>query len=109
MWTVPGRPPERAVDDCPQVGGPGRGSDPRDRALGRPTEATVSASNPIPPHRPSNLAPAELRQLAATMVRGAVPDVPARAIDAAVWAMFGSLGMTPREAAVVADFLWAAR
>jgi hypothetical protein len=50
------------------------------------------------------------------MVHGAVPDVPARAasmaidaIDAAMCAMFGSLGMTPREAAVVADFLWAAR
>ena len=76
----------------------------------------MSTSNPIPPHRPSNLAPAELRQLAATMVHGAVPDVPARAasmaidaIDAAMCAMFGSLGMTPREAAVVADFLWAAR
>jgi len=31
------------------------------------------------------------------------------AIDAALWGMLGSLGLTPREAAVVADVLWAAR
>lgn len=50
------------------------------------------------------------------MVVGAVPGTPPRAasiavdaIDAAVWAMLGSLGMTPREAAVIADFLSAAR
>ena len=71
---------------------------------------------PIPPHRPAQLAPPELRQLAAATIRGAVPDVPARAafltvdgLDAAVWAMLGSLGLTPREAAEVADLLWAAR
>jgi hypothetical protein len=73
-------------------------------------------SNMIPPHRPAQLSPAELRQLASTMVVGAVPGIPPRAasltvdaIDAAVWGMLGSLGMTPREAAVIADFLWAAR
>jgi hypothetical protein len=70
----------------------------------------------IPPHRPAQLSPPELRQLAATMVRGAVPGTPPRAasmavdaIDAAVWAMLGSLGMTPNQAALVADMLWAAR
>ena len=73
-------------------------------------------SNTIPPHRPAQLSPPELRQLAATMIVGVVPGVPARAasmaidgVDAAVWAMLGSLGMTPQEAAVVADVLWAAR
>jgi hypothetical protein len=70
----------------------------------------------IPPHRPAQLSPPELRQLAAIMVAGAVPGIPPRAasltvdaIDAAVWAILGSLGLTPREAAVVADALWAAR
>ena len=73
-------------------------------------------SNMIPPHRPAQLAPHELRQLAATMVTGAIPGVPPRvaslavdAIDAAVWAMLGSLGLTPREAQLIADALWAAR
>ena len=73
-------------------------------------------SNTIPPHRPAQLSPPELRQLAATTLRASIPDIPPRAaslaidaIDAAVWGMLGSLGMTPREAAVIADFLWAAR
>jgi hypothetical protein len=68
----------------------------------------------IPPHRPAQLAPPELRQLATTLIVG--PDMPSRAaslavdaIDAALWGMLGSLGLTPREAAVVADVLWAAR
>jgi hypothetical protein len=72
-------------------------------------------SNTIPPHRPAQLSPPELRQLAATTLRASIPDIPPRAaslaidaIDAAVWGMLGSLGMTPREAAVIADFLWAA-
>jgi hypothetical protein len=49
------------------------------------------------------------------MLVGTAPGIPVRAasmavdaIDAAVWGMFGSLGMTPQEAAVIADFLWAA-
>ena len=70
----------------------------------------------IPPHRPAQLSPPELRQVASTMVVGAVPGTPPRAaslavdaIDATVRGMFGSLGMTPQEAAVIADFLWAAR
>jgi len=50
------------------------------------------------------------------MVVGALPGVPPRAasltidaVDAAVWAMLGSIGLTPREAHVIADTLWAAR
>lgn len=73
-------------------------------------------SNTIPPSRPSHLAPAELRQLAALTVRNAVPDVPVRAasiavdaVDAAVWALLGSLGLTPLQAAVVASVLWGTR
>ena len=70
----------------------------------------------IPPHRPAQLAPPELRQLATTLIVGPDPGMPSRAaslavdaIDAALWGMLGSLGLTPREAAVVADVLWAAR
>jgi hypothetical protein len=70
----------------------------------------------IPPHRPAQLAPHELRQLAATMVTGAIPGVPPRvaslavdAIDAAVWAMLGSLGLTPQQVSVVAAILWGTR
>src|SRR5215207_10626590 len=69
-----------------------------------------------PPHRSAQLAPTELRQLATTLIVGADPGMPPRAaslavdaIDAALWGMLGSLGLTPREAAVVADVLWAAR
>jgi hypothetical protein len=72
-------------------------------------------SNTIPPSRPPQLAPAELRQLAAATVRNVVPDVPVRAaslavdgIDAAVWGLLGSLGLTPQQAAVVAAGLWGA-
>lgn len=60
----------------------------------------------IPPHRPAQLSPSELRQLAATTLRASIPDIPPRAaslaidaIDAAVWAMLGSLGLSPRDAA----------
>ena len=70
----------------------------------------------IPPHRPAQLAPAELRQLASAMVAGSDASIPPRAaslavdaIDAAVWAMLGSLGLTPRETTMIADVLWAAR
>jgi hypothetical protein len=68
----------------------------------------------MPPHRPRQLSPAK-RQLASAVVVGSDPNIPPRAaslavdaIDAAVWAMLGSLGLTPREATAVADVLWAA-
>ena len=72
-------------------------------------------SSSIPPHRPAQLAPRELRRLATTMVIRSDPSIPPRAaslavdaIDAAVLAMLGSLGLTPPEATRVADVLWAA-
>jgi hypothetical protein len=50
------------------------------------------------------------------MVAGSDASIPPRAaslavdaIDAAVWAMLGSLGLTPRETTMIADVLWAAR
>jgi hypothetical protein len=73
-------------------------------------------SHSIPPHRPAQLAPSDLRQLASTLIVGAVPTLPPRVasivvdtVDAAVWAAFGSLGLSPREVQTIGDVLWGQR
>ena len=73
-------------------------------------------SQSIPPHRPAQFAPSDLRQLASTLIVGAVPTVPPRVasivvdtIDAMVWAAFGSLGLSPSEVQIIGDVLWGPR
>jgi hypothetical protein len=57
-----------------------------------------------------------MRQLASTMIVGAVPGTPPRvasivvdAVDAVVWAAFGSPGLSPREVQLIGDVLWGPR
>ena len=68
-------------------------------------------------HPPTLLTPSGTRAVASTMCRGAVPGLPAHtyatvvdALDALTGALLvTTLGMTPNEARVVLDYLWAAR
>ena len=64
-----------------------------------------------------NLTPSGVRALAATMVRGGVPDLPPYtaavmidALDSLTRALLvDALGLSPHEARTVLDHLWAAR